>query len=857
MPGVIESFVLLALTSAGLSGAALAIGTYAIAGAITIGISIGVSYLSSLLFAPKQPKPEDVQTSVRNPTSPRQRHYGRVKTSGPWVFGEAKDGGFHKVIAIGTGEIDAIEEYWVDDIQVTPDGSGDVADDPFDGKLRILTRLGLATETHYSELTSEFPEWDSSHVGHGVASLYAKQRPVKAKKVGDVFPSFTQTLYRLVIRGAKIFNPSTELTAWSDNAAAIIRDYMTHADGMRLPMSLFTTTQATEGWLAAYNRAALPVDKKTGGTEDAYRLWGTYTFDERPADVLGRMLKCSDSRIIPTPDGGIALDIGTWAEPTVTIDEDAIVGFDGLSRGRDALTTANIISATFLSPENDYQATDADQWIDEDDVSARGAIVSDMAFNMAPSHGQARRLMKLAAYRANPSWTGTIQCNLRALAAFNHRFVRVTYPLFEIDEVFEVLDFRFNIGEGGILIGVTLQVQSMPEEAYQWDALTEEGTAPISESTESGGYSETAGSLDVDIVRETISGITIPYADLSWPIVTNDALKAVPQYKKSADSTWIDIPLPDDDAAEARTPALIDNTSYDFRYELRKSGGTVVDTSDVVTELVVADETAPTAPSSVAAVLSGADGDIDWVNGGSVNHYVTKILRGTRKWPLLASTVQSLNAAQVTYLDTSLPDGTSWYWVSSANSSGVESTRVYAGEVTKNAATNLLAKSHDFSTWGTSAGHVAGAADGWLSGTLGASKIIQRSAAFTQHFKNTTISITNGQTYVHLLLVKAAEISTVILYANDGSVSRGRSFNLAAGTSAAYTSAPTAYGMTSLSDGWWLVWIEITAVATSASAGVVIRLPDATGDGASGIYVDHAQSEASITVPSGLYYRKN
>jgi hypothetical protein len=598
MPGVIESFVLLALTSAGLSGAALAIGTYAIAGAITIGISIGVSYLSSLLFAPKQPKPEDVQTSVRNPTSPRQRHYGRVKTSGPWAFAGAKDGGFHKVIAIGTGEIDAIEEYWVDDIQVTPDSNGDVADDPFDGKLRILTRLGLETETHYSQLTGEFPEWDSSHVGHGVASLYAKQRPVKAKKVGDIFPSFTQTLYRLVIRGAKIFNPANGVTEWTDRAAAVIRDYMTHSDGMRLPTSLFTTTQATAGWLAAYNRSALQVDKKTGGTEDAYRLWGTYTFDERPADVLGRMLKCSDSRIIPTPDGGITLDIGTWAEPTVTIDEDTIVGFDGLSRGRDALTTANIISATFLSPENDYQATDADQWIDEDDVSARGAIVSDMAFNMAPSHGQARRLMKLAAYRANPSWVGTIQCNLRALAAFNHRFVRIIYPLFEIDEVFEVLDFRFNIGEGGILIGVTLQVQSMPEEAYQWDAATEEGTAPISETTTGSGYSETAGSLDVDIVRETISGISIPYADLSWPLVTTDSLKAAPQYKKSSDSTWIDIPLPDDDAAETRTPALIDNTSYDFRYQLRKSGGTVVDTSDVVTVLVVANTTAPAALSS-------------------------------------------------------------------------------------------------------------------------------------------------------------------------------------------------------------------------------------------------------------------
>jgi hypothetical protein len=602
MPGVIEGIVFAVLTSSsltiGLAGSALAIS--AITGALTVGLSIGLSYLSSVLFAPKQPKPDDVQTSIKNPTSPRQRHYGRVKTSGPWVFCEAKDGSLHKVIALGTGELDAIEEIWVDDIEVSPDGSGDVDEDPFDGKLRILTRRGQATETHYSQLTDEFPEWDSSHVGHGIASLYAKQRAVKSSKVGDVFPSLAQTLYRVVARGAKVFNPVTEATAWSDNAAAVIRDYMTHPDGMRLPEVMFTTPQATAGWIAAYNRADQNIPLKAGGTEKAYRLWTTYTFDERPADVLGRMLACCDGRIIPTPDGGITLDIGTWAEPTVTIDEDTIVGFSELSRGRDIMSTANVISATFMSPDNDYQATDADRWVDEDDVADRGEIVSDKAFNASPSHGQTRRLMKLAAYRANPSWTGTIQCNLKALAAFGHRFVRIQYPYFDIDEVFEVVDFRFDIGDGNILQSVTLQVQSMPQEAYEWDAETEEGTAPIAEATGGSGYTETAGTLTVDIVRVLVGGVSIPYADLSWPAVVTESLVAAPQYKRSSSSSWIDIALPEEGATEVRSPALADDT-YDFRYQLRKAGGGVVDSSLTVTESVVADDVAPAALTSFGA----------------------------------------------------------------------------------------------------------------------------------------------------------------------------------------------------------------------------------------------------------------
>lgn len=84
-----------------------------------------------------------------------------MKTSGPWVFAESKAGAFHKVIALGTGELDAIEEYWVDDNQVTLDANGWVNEHPwnYQGKwkhLRIQFRTGLSTETHYNSLTSVF-----------------------------------------------------------------------------------------------------------------------------------------------------------------------------------------------------------------------------------------------------------------------------------------------------------------------------------------------------------------------------------------------------------------------------------------------------------------------------------------------------------------------------------------------------------------------------------------------------------------------------------------------------------------------------------------------------------------------------
>ncbi|MRX33228.1 fibronectin type III domain-containing protein [Aminobacter sp. MDW-2] len=685
MPGLIESFVLLALTSAGVTGAALTIGVSLIAGAIGIGLSVGLSYLASSLFRPEPPKPEDVQVTVKSPVAPRQRHYGRVKTSGSWVFAESKNGGLHKVLALGTGELDAIEELWVDDNLVVNSGSGGlVPTAPYNNRLRLQTRLGLATETHYSHLTGNFPEWTSAHRGDGVSSIYAIQHAVAQDQISSLFPNLSNTLYRVVTRGSKVLNPSTGLTAWSDNAAAIIRDYITHSDGMRLPVSLVSTPQAAAGWLAAYNRAAEAVERKAGGTEPRYRLWGTYRFDERPADVLGRFQECCDGRIVPTPDGGVTLDIGTWEEPTVILDEDAIVGFSELARGRDILTTANTIRATYLSPTHDYQSTDADQWIDDADAALRGEIATDKQFLLAPSHGQARRLMKLAAYRANPSWVGGFQCNLKALAAFGKRFVRIRYPLFGIDEVFEVQDFRFNIGEGGILTGVSLQVISMPAAAYAWDAATEEGTAPISEDVVVDRTIPVPTGLSFGVNRITIGGQQVPVGVIQFDAPPSDALIVEGRYKRTAVSEWQVIPI-GDKATEAQTGALSDGDQYEAQVRHITITGRQGAWSASQTVTVVADTTAPGVVTNVTKSGGAGTVDLGWKSPNSANYSAANIRRNTVNTEGTATLVRTEYggpSANDTWQDTGLAAGNYYYWIKARNASGVESASVATGSVT-------------------------------------------------------------------------------------------------------------------------------------------------------------------------------
>lgn len=562
--GVIEGLILTALTSAGVTGAALSIGTTLLAGVAGIALSTGLSFLAQSLFRPAAPRPEDVQQSYRQATAPRVRHYGRVKASGPLVFLESSQGDLYKIAALGQGPVDAIEQFWIDDKRVYLNESTFVTTAPWATKVAIQYRLGEASQTAYSFVSTRFPEWTSDHRGNGVASLAIRQLPVPDSDFLSMFPRGVETNYRVVMRAAKLVPFGGGTPAWGDNAAAVIYDYMRHADGMRLPASVLDTPLALAGWSAAFARANENVPLAAGGTEKRYRLWGSYQLNERPADVLGRMLQCCDGRLIPTPDGGLTLDIGTWEEPTVIIGPETITGWSGLKRGRDVLTTANTIRATYLEPNQDYQAADADPWVDEADVSERGEIAADAQFNMAPSHGQARRLMKLAAWRANPSWVGTFQCNLRAMAAIAKRFVRIQLPVYGINSVFEVQDFRFNIGEGGMLAGVTLSVQSMPGAAYDWEP-SQEGMAPV--------YDETVVDDALPIPAAPTVDFSGGAANLSFSPSPSPILFYRARYKTTAGSTWTTSGNLENDASTFATGSLTADTEYEFQLAFRTEKG--------------------------------------------------------------------------------------------------------------------------------------------------------------------------------------------------------------------------------------------------------------------------------------------
>lgn len=644
---------------------------------LTVGFNIASGALMRGL-GPSAPKPEDGQVSSKQAIPPRIVYFGRMKVSGPWWFAEAKNGSFYKVLAINHGLIDAIEEYWIDDTEVTLNGSSLVNEAPYTGKIKIQTRLGLSTETAYSDLDTAFTEYTSSHRGDGVATLYSRFDGVGADRFLSTYPNGANTTPKLVIRGVKNYDFDNENTTWSDNAARVIYWWLTNSDAMDIDPALLTTPQALAGWEAAQATCDENVNLAAGGTEKRWRLWGGANLAaERHGDVLARMMACCDGKLARTADGGVYLRPGKWVEPTIIITKTDIVGAYNVTRGANAMNVANTIKATFLDVPNGYISNQIQPWVDTASVAARGEVVATPDFTYAPSHGQARRLAKKTAYMLNPDWSGTFELKLSGLKAFGERYIRIQYPAWEIDHVFEIQSESL-IMEGDTVIGLTIEVISMPEASDEWDEDTEEGTAPGDDTTSVTSTVPVPANFAVEITALTVGSSQAAVASITWDAPTDDGLKTELRYKKTSASVWLAISVNLGDL-EAQSPVLDDGAEYEFQARHVSLGGTASAWTSSVTIIVgVGDLTAPDLPTNLSASGGVGQAIIRWRNPNSSNFSTAKVYRAASGAGFGAASDASGDltgalGADMDVINTSVPAGIYDYWVTSKNASSVES----------------------------------------------------------------------------------------------------------------------------------------------------------------------------------------
>ena len=635
--------------------------------------------LASAALTRQQMPSQKVQATISQTDAPRVRAYGRVLLGGLRAFFEADDGKLYQVIVLHHGPVNGLVAFWVDGEPVTVDLDGVVTSEPYatggsTPDLRLQFRDGTGQGGDYALIRAAWPAlWTTAHRLDGQASMMSiMDHP--GERVAEVFPKGPHTALQAEVQASRVAD-MTGTPVYTENAALIVRDYLTHRDGWRIPAA------SIDGTSFAFfaNRCSEAVPLAAGGTEPRYRICGTYSLDDAPKDVAARMLAACDGQIYQTPDGKAGILGGAWSEPDVTITAEDILSLS-LQEWRDPFDDFNVLKGQFLSPAHEYQPTEVPELRDAESLAEQGERIEQIDIDMCPSGTQMQRLMRIVWAKRRRELTGTLTTNLVGIKA---RFpkgngihtIRVQAPEFGIDDVFEVTSHRFSVPDGWCEIGIASIANP-----YPWTTADEQPLPPTPD--EAGKHvattpSPTGASLTQVPVR--VSGDTYGgKLRLTVDPVTRDDLTLAAQVAQgdvTADAAvaWTTM---GGDRFSAETGILENEQAYTVRY--RWAGRGAWQKAGTVT--VVANPNVPATPTAFARVgTTGAQ--LTWTNPTG-DFWKARLFRNTVNsftGAAFVADVAGLSGQTSSYTDT--PGSGTWhYFVVALNGSSVPS--LPAGPVT-------------------------------------------------------------------------------------------------------------------------------------------------------------------------------
>ena len=449
-------------TAIGVTGT---VGTYAIIAATYVAVSVVTSWALQAL-APDMPSGVGTQgllTNIKEPTAPHQYVYGEVRKGGVVTYIESTGENnkfLHQIIVLAGHEVEEIGDIYINDEVVTLDGSGFVTSSPWNSKIRIQKFDGSQT-TAPADLLSESNQINSAFAGRGLAYLY-----VRLSYDQDVFANGIP-LFTAKVKGKKVYDPRTDTTGYSANAALCIRDYLVTDYGMADAGSTDDTV-----FQAAANVCDEDVDLDGGGTEKRYEMNGVISAALAPGDILQSMMTSCAGTLF-WGQGKWQLRPGYYTAPTKTFTLDDLRGPISLSTRTSRRDNFNIVRGTFNDEAQRYITSDYPElrgtsFITEDN-GLENAL--DLELPLTTSSPMAQRLAKLTLFRGREQMAFSADFGLSAFDTQVGDIIALTNPRYGwTEKEFEVLGWRFFAdGDAGDL-RVNLSLRETSESAFDWDA---------------------------------------------------------------------------------------------------------------------------------------------------------------------------------------------------------------------------------------------------------------------------------------------------------------------------------------------------------------------------------------------------
>ena len=468
------------LVGAALSGGVAAASTTAAlalaAGMKAFALSAAMGFVSMAL-APKVKSP-DVQQGgfVGNSLGSSLDHgviYGETRVGGAVFYLSTSNNEtiLHRMIAVAGHEVEAFTQFYVNDELLTIESDGSVsAPERFAGKIYIETRLGTDTQTAIDlhgfgaavVMPPDSDEWTDSHQAKGIAYFYSA-----LKFDATAFPNGVPKI-TAVVKGKKVFDPRDSTTAWSENTALCLRDYLTSNIGL--------SCDADEIDDVAFADAANDCDQSVGlvggtSTQKRYTTNGSFTTGSTPNNAITQLLTGMGGMIWYS-QGKFGCRAASWDAPTLSFDEnDMTQGLEITSRNsrRDQV---NEMHGTFRGEESLWQETDFPPITSEVFLASDGGQVSvlDMPLPFTSTSAMAQRIAKLALYRQREQIHVSITTGLSGFKAKIGDVIQLSNARMGwSNKAFEVVNWTFGFGDG-MAFAVSMALLEISETVYEWDA---------------------------------------------------------------------------------------------------------------------------------------------------------------------------------------------------------------------------------------------------------------------------------------------------------------------------------------------------------------------------------------------------
>lgn len=453
--GIFRAIVVAAITAAIMvatgGGAVLFMPTFL----VHAGLGIAMSALA--------PKPKDISNfggksnrgynvTQTGSALDHQVIYGKMKTAGVRVFDGTTGTDnvqLHRVLAFAGHEIESFEQIYINDEVATINSSGNVTSPSrYSGLVTIKEHLGTSTQAADSDLVSNVSGWTGNHRLRGIAYLY-----VKLTYDTDAFPNGVPEI-RAIIKGKKVYDPRTSTTAWSDNPALCVRDYLT-ATGYGLGEAAANINDTS------FTTAANICDEtSTDAGTTRYTANGAFTTGTTPQDLLEGLITSMGATLWYT-QGAWNVKAAKWTAPVLDLNEDDLRSGISLSTRHSRRDNFNTVNGTFRGDESNWQVTDFPPVTNAAFVTADGGLESalDMDLPFTDNSIESRRIARIMLERNRQQLQFQASFGLRAFQVQTGDNVRITNTrLGWTNKEFEVVSWTFGLqNEYDLQVEMTLK----------------------------------------------------------------------------------------------------------------------------------------------------------------------------------------------------------------------------------------------------------------------------------------------------------------------------------------------------------------------------------------------------------------